>query len=116
MLIHSTHVTIDMENVLEKLERGGPSSLSDFERQIVLSRLASKGVIDLEALRETLIENESPPPRAREPLSEFRDRLPIEHEVAKLRDPKHVPTERSSHAPPLPSASPESLNSPRSLR
>lgn len=80
-----------MEDVLEKLERGGPSSLSDFEREIVLSRLASKGAIDLEALRETLIENESPPPRSREPLSEFRDRLPIGHEIAKLRDPRTRP-------------------------
>ncbi|WP_336346050.1 hypothetical protein [Halalkalicoccus ordinarius] len=51
-----------MEDVLEKLERGGSSSLSDFEREIVLSRLASKGVIDLEALYEPWIENESPLP------------------------------------------------------
>lgn len=45
---------VDMDDVVQRLEAGDLESLTDFEREIVLTRLASKDALDLDALRSTL--------------------------------------------------------------
>lgn len=40
--------------MVQRLEAGEHKSLTDFEREIVISRLANKDALDLDALRETL--------------------------------------------------------------
>lgn len=86
----------DLDAVIEKLENAEYSELTDFERKILIARLGSKDAIDFDALRETSFENESPPERTREPMDKFRERLPIEHELARLRDPQKQPDRRGS--------------------
>lgn len=48
----------NVPDVIERLEAGEHNSLNDLEREVVISRLASKGALDLDALRETVSRRE----------------------------------------------------------
>lgn len=78
--------------MIEKLEDGELSKLNDLERETVLFELAAQDALDgvLDVLREAAAaerEFENKSSRADDPFPEFRERLPIGREIAKLRDP-----------------------------
>lgn len=78
--------TADMEDVIERLEAGEHNSLNDLEREIVISHLAAEDALDLDALRAAETKFDTPT-RVNDTPAEFRERLPIDREIAKFRDP-----------------------------
>lgn len=81
----------DMDEIIERLEDGEHNSLNDLEREMVISRLVEEDALDLDALRASEEKFENAPSRAHDTLAEFRERLPIGHEIARLRDPRTRP-------------------------
>lgn len=86
------YATAELDDVIEKLEDGELWKLNDLERETVLFELAAQDALDgvLDVLREAAAaerEFENKSSRADDTFPEFRERLPIGREIAKLRDP-----------------------------